>query len=58
MRRVLILSFFIGLSSSAAQAQSLSGLMQGLSVQVPEPGMLILFGLGAAVLGLRLGRKN
>ncbi len=25
---------------------------------IPEPGMLMLFGMGAAALGLRLGRKR
>jgi PEP-CTERM motif len=29
-----------------------------LSVQVPEPGMMLLFGIGAGVLGLRIGRKS
>jgi PEP-CTERM motif len=27
-----------------------------LAVQVPEPGMMLFFGIGAGVLGLRMGR--
>ncbi len=29
-----------------------------IASQIPEPGMLILFGMGAAALGLRMGRKR
>jgi hypothetical protein len=39
-------------------AQSLTGFLQGLSLQVPEPEMMLLFGLGVGALGLRLGSKR
>jgi uncharacterized membrane protein YesL len=58
MRRFLILSVLTGFTATAAQAQSLAGIVRSLSVQVPEPGMLLLFGIGAGVLGLRMGRKK
>jgi PEP-CTERM motif len=29
-----------------------------LTIQVPEPGMMLLFGIGAGVLGLRIGRRS
>lgn len=32
--------------------------LTSLAVQVPEPGMMLLFGLGAGVLGLRIGRRK
>lgn len=58
MRRFYILPILIGLTATAASAQNLAGIVRSLTVQVPEPGMLILFGAGAAVLGLRMGRKK
>jgi PEP-CTERM motif len=33
-------------------------LLTSISVQVPEPGVTLLFGLGVAALGLRIGRKR
>lgn len=38
--------------------QSLTSFLSQLAVQVPEPGMMLLFGLGAGVLGLRMGRNR
>lgn len=32
--------------------------LTNLAVQVPEPGMMLLFGIGAGVLGLRMGRRK
>jgi PEP-CTERM motif len=57
-RRFYIFPILIGLTATSASAQSLAGIVRSLSVQVPEPGMLMLFGAGAAVLGLRMGRKK
>jgi hypothetical protein len=37
---------------------SVGKFISNLSIQVPEPGMMLLFGIGAGVLGLRIGRKS
>ncbi len=37
---------------------SVGKFIANFSVQVPEPGMMLLFGLGAGALGLRIGRKS
>ena len=49
--------FFL-VSATAGAGQSLTSLISGLSIQIPEPGMVLLFGIGAGLLGLRMGRRK
>jgi hypothetical protein len=59
MRRIVILmtTVVIATLGGTAHAQALSGFVQTLAVQLPEPGMVLLFGIGVGALGLRLGKK-
>jgi PEP-CTERM motif len=36
--------------------KSVTQFFSDMSVQVPEPGMMMLFGIGAGILGLKMGR--
>jgi PEP-CTERM motif len=48
-----------GLVSKPVAAPSFAGLVQGLSaLEIPEPGMMLLFGLSVGLLGLRLGGRR
>jgi PEP-CTERM motif len=51
-----LLSFALIWGSSSGF--SVGKFIANFSVQVPEPGMMLLFGLGAGALGLRIGRKS
>ncbi len=51
--------FLISMSGSPLGAGAVvARFFTNLSVQVPEPGMMLLFGLGTAALGLRIGRHR
>jgi PEP-CTERM motif len=48
-----------GIAVFTIAAQSLAGFVQGLAaLEIPEPGMMLLFGLSVGLLGLRLGGRN
>jgi hypothetical protein len=48
-----------GIAAFPVAAQSLAGFVQGLAaLEIPEPGMMLLFGLSIGLLGLRLGGRN
>jgi PEP-CTERM motif len=48
-----------GIVTSPLAAQSLAGFVRGLAaLEIPEPGMMMLFGLSVGLLGLRLGNRN
>jgi PEP-CTERM motif len=49
----------LGMITLPVAAQSLAGFVQGLAaLEIPEPGMMLLFGLSVGLLGLHLGGKN
>ena len=49
---------YFEVATTLGAGQSLSSLISGLSIQIPEPGMMMLFGIGAGLLGLRMGRRK
>jgi PEP-CTERM motif len=54
-----ISTLHLGMITLPVAAQSLAGFVKGLAaLEIPEPGMMLLFGLSVGLLGLRLGGKN
>ena len=49
---------YFGVTTTLSAGQSLTSLISDLSIQIPEPGMMLLFGIGAGLLGLRMGRRK
>jgi hypothetical protein len=51
-------SWILGLLNAPLATQSFARIVQGIAaLKIPEPGMMLLFGLSVGLLGLRLGGK-
>ncbi len=52
------LTILVNSTAASGAGAIMTRFIQDLSIQVPEPGMMLLFGVGAGLLGLRIGRKR
>ncbi len=48
----------MGANGATGAGEVVARLLANLNVQVPEPGMTLLFGVGAGLLGLGMGRRR